>query len=50
VRLLDDGNAEEAMLEPEAFREREGQVLAADGDLELELPPFAVARIDTGAS
>lgn len=50
VRLLDDGNAEEAMLEPEAFREREGQVLAADGDLELELPPFAVARIDTGPS
>jgi hypothetical protein len=48
VRKLNDTNAQEAMLAPEAFRLHEGQVLpASTGRLELELLPYAIARIDT---
>lgn len=45
---LDETNVEEAMLSPESFRAREGQLLQTSGGiLELKLPPYAIARIDT---
>jgi hypothetical protein len=47
LRLLDASNAEQAMRQPEQFRLQASQTLDAAGDgLRLELPPFAVARID----
>lgn len=47
VRVLDERNAEEAMRSPEAFRAREGEPMPVSGGwLELELLPYAVARID----
>ena len=47
VRVLDAANAEAAMQAPEAFRAAAGQrMAAADGALTLELPPYAVARLD----
>ena len=50
VRTLDETSAEAAMREPEAFREREGEpAVAMNGTIELELRPYAVARLDTGA-
>jgi hypothetical protein len=48
VRLLDETSAEEAMGAPEEFRARLGQVQKARSRaLELDLLPYAVARIDT---
>ncbi len=47
VRLLDETNAEAAMLEPEIFRARPPDFFnTSDGVLELHLLPFALARID----
>ena len=47
VRVLDAANAEAAMQAPEAFRAAAGQrVTADDGALALDLPPYAVARLD----
>jgi len=45
IRTMDETNAERAMLEPEGFRAGVGRPLA--GDL-VELPPYAVARVDWG--
>ncbi len=46
LRLLDASVAEEAMRAPEAFRAQPGTTLEAAAGLEIELPPFAVARLD----
>jgi len=47
VRHLDESNAEVAMTSPEEFRTRPGQrVETRAGVLELDLLPYAVARID----
>jgi len=47
MRMLDAGNAERAMREPEAYRAEEGVALAvADGALTLDLPAYAVVRLD----
>jgi hypothetical protein len=47
VRLLDEGNAEDAMRSPEAFRAEKGELVrTAGGVLELELLPYGIARID----
>ena len=47
VRVLDAANAEAAMQTPETFRAAVGQRMAAvDGALTLDLPPYAVARLD----
>ena len=47
VRLLDETNAEEALLVPEKFRLSAGvQYPIAGGSLQLTLLPYAVARID----
>ena len=47
VRVLDAANAEAAMQAPEAFRAATGRrMAAADGALTLDLPPYAVARLD----
>src|SRR5262249_44518637 len=49
VRMMDQTNVEEAMQSPEVFRAGEGeQVQSVDGKLELNLRPFAMARIDWG--
>lgn len=48
VRHLNEINAEEAMLSPEAFRAGEGELLQTSGGaLELSLLPYAIARVDT---
>jgi hypothetical protein len=48
VRLLDETNALAAMTAPEDFRAEVGEETETDGGaLELELLPYAVARIDT---
>jgi len=48
VRHLNEINAEEAMLSPEAFRAGEGELLQTSGGaLKLSLLPYAIARIDT---
>ena len=50
LRRLDETNAEAAMRTPEEFRGQSGESLATrDGQIELELAPYAVARIDTAA-
>jgi hypothetical protein len=47
MRILDETNAEQATLAPEAFRAQLGELLdAPDGQTELELLPYAIARID----
>lgn len=47
IRYLDETNAEEAIVNPEAFRSSAGQwVEAAAGKIELHLLPFALARVD----
>jgi hypothetical protein len=47
LRILDERNAEEAMTSPEKFRSQQGEVQnTAKGDLEVELLPFAIARLD----
>jgi len=46
--LLDASVAEEAMRAPEAFRARpDAKLEAAASGLEIELPPYAVARLDS---
>jgi hypothetical protein len=50
VRLLDESCAEIAMLRPEEYRSQRGaECGAAEGALELELGPYAVARLDMEA-
>ena len=47
LRRLDDANVETAMREPERVREQTGEkVTRSDGGLMLELPPFAIVRLD----
>ncbi len=49
VRRLDETNAEQAMRQPEAFREDAGELVAMAGDeLELSLAPYAYVRVDGG--
>ncbi|MDQ3249213.1 MAG: hypothetical protein M3Q45_08400 [Chloroflexota bacterium] len=48
VRMLDETNAEAAMHAPEAFRAQTGNLVSpADGLLEVDLLPYAVARLDS---
>ncbi len=50
VRCLDETNAEEAMVEPENFRQGQGEILvASDNALNIKLLPYGVARIDCPA-
>ncbi len=47
LHLLDETSAERACREPERFRVEEGvRVAAVEGELRLELLPYATARID----
>jgi hypothetical protein len=46
VRRLDEETAPLAADEPEEFRSRGEKVGAAGGELPLELPAFAVVRVD----
>ena len=46
LRLLDASVAEEAMRSPETFRNRLGTMREAATGLDLDLSPFAVARLD----
>jgi len=47
LRQLNETNAQKAMLAPEAFRLQPGEALpTSTGTLELDLLPFAIARID----
>ncbi len=47
VRCLDETNAQYAMASPEAFRAEAGELVeAAEGTLELNLLPYAIAQID----
>ena len=47
VRVLDETNAEKAMLAPEAFRTQRGaQVQTNDHPLQITLLPYSVVRID----
>jgi len=48
LRYLDETNAEEAMLAPETFRGREGELMRTrHGALQISLLPYSMARIDT---
>ncbi len=48
IRQMDETNAEQAMSAPEAFRSQSGQSTPThQGELEIELRPYAVARIDS---
>ena len=51
LRMLDETTAGEALLRPREYRARAGEPLSADhrGRVRLELPPFAIARIDAPA-
>ncbi len=47
IRILDERSAERALREPEEYRREPGLRREAPGGvLEIELPPYAVARID----
>jgi hypothetical protein len=47
VKYLDETNAESAMVSPESFRAEAGQVVQLkEGELELRLRPYALARLD----
>jgi hypothetical protein len=47
LRRLDETNVQAAMLAPETFRLQQGEALSTStGTLELDLLPFAIARID----
>jgi hypothetical protein len=47
VRALDETNAEDAMVSPEAFRAQPGEMQqTTSGALELELLPHAIVRLD----
>ena len=51
VRYLDETNAHDAMASPEAFRQERGELVqAANGVLELNLLPYAIAQIDSNYS
>ena len=48
VRHLDETNAQYAMASPEAFRAETGELVGdAEGTLELNLLPYAIAQIDS---
>jgi len=48
ARILDDTNAEEAMVQPDDFRRETGERLEiTEGRLSLNLRPYAVARLDS---
>lgn len=48
VKLLDEATARQAMASPEEYRAAEGARLpTVDGELEIELLPYAVVRIDS---
>ena len=48
VRHLDETNAQSAMASPEAFRAETGELVGdAEGTLELNLLPYAIAQIDS---
>ena len=48
VRHLDETNAQYAMKSPEAFRAETGELVEdAEGTLELDLLPYAIAQIDS---
>jgi hypothetical protein len=49
IRSLDEETAAEALAEPDAFRRRADAVQVRNGELRLELVPFAVVRVDVGA-
>lgn len=46
VRNLNEETAPQAMSEPEQFRTSAAVTSLRDGRLSLELPPYAVVRID----
>jgi D-apionolactonase len=47
LRRLDTGNAEWAMREPEQYRMQQREIVrGVDGNLSLELAPFAILRLD----
>jgi len=47
VKYLDETNAELAMVSPESFRAEAGQIVQLkEGELELRLRPYALARLD----
>jgi D-apionolactonase len=48
IRRLDEETAAEALEDPEAFRRRAENAVPKDEELELDLAPFAVLRIDAG--
>mgnify|MGYP001608231770 FL=1 len=51
VLMLDETNAEEAMVAPERFRRGVGApLLSSQGVFVLKLLPYAVARIDSESS
>ena len=48
VRRLDETNAHAAMTSPDTFRAENGELTqTVDGVVELNLLPYAIARIDT---
>ena len=50
VRCLNEANAQAAMALPEVFRQETGEfVQVANGTLELDLLPYAIAHIDGGS-
>jgi hypothetical protein len=46
LRSLDARSVQEAMLEPETFRQRREQAEVSGGELALDLAPYATVRID----
>jgi hypothetical protein len=47
VKRMDLSNAENAMVNPEAYREERGDLHeVADGGIDIDLPSYGVARID----
>jgi hypothetical protein len=47
IHIIDDRNAEAAMRDPETFRAQVGALVdTPDGQVELDLLPYAIARID----
>ena len=48
IRVLDEASAGQAMANPGAFRSSLEPIDASGGRLELDLRPYAVARIELG--
>jgi hypothetical protein len=48
IRVLDEASATEALADPTAFRSSAQPIEASGGRLELDLRPYAVARIELG--